>query len=347
MLKIADYLQAGCDVTVLIADLHAYLDNMKSSLELIDQRSEYYIKMIQTILISLNVDITKLKFIKGTSYQLSEKYTMDVYKAHSMITVKEAQHAGAEVVKQTDNPKINGLMYPTLQALDEEYLGVDIEASGIDQRKIATHARSIMPKLGYKKRDYLMTEMVPGLRTVKKDEQKHNQEIKIDRDELTETMNITTDDDLVNKLQSLIDKYNKEKELQNNIQLEKMSASNIDSKIDLLDTKNQIKNKINKAYCLPGDINDNCLITILEKLVFPLLIRKNVNFVINRKEKFGGPIIYTNINDVKNDFASEQLHPADFKLGMIDSIDMIIDPIRKSFETSELQKLLKLAYPNK
>ena len=98
---------------------------------------------------------------------------------------------------------------------------------------------------------------------------------------------------------------------------------------------------------MPGDINDNCLITILEKLVFPLLIRKNVNFVINRKEKFGGPIIYTNINDVKNDFASEQLHPADFKLGMIDSIDMIIDPIRKSFETPELQKLLKLAYPNK
>jgi len=29
--KIADFLEAGCEVTVLFADLHAFLDNMKSS----------------------------------------------------------------------------------------------------------------------------------------------------------------------------------------------------------------------------------------------------------------------------------------------------------------------------
>jgi tyrosyl-tRNA synthetase len=30
MSKLADFLRAGCDVTILFADLHAYLDNLKS-----------------------------------------------------------------------------------------------------------------------------------------------------------------------------------------------------------------------------------------------------------------------------------------------------------------------------
>ena len=34
MSKLADFLNAGCEVTVLFADLHAYLDNMKAPWEL-------------------------------------------------------------------------------------------------------------------------------------------------------------------------------------------------------------------------------------------------------------------------------------------------------------------------
>lgn len=32
MIKLAHFLKAGCEVTVLVADLHAYLDNMKAPL---------------------------------------------------------------------------------------------------------------------------------------------------------------------------------------------------------------------------------------------------------------------------------------------------------------------------
>jgi len=124
-----------------------------------------------------------------------------------------------------------------------------------------------------------------------------------------------------------------------------MSSSNHESKIDLLDTKNQIKSKINKCYCLPGDIEDNCLLTILEKMLFPMLKYKKLDFVINRKEKFGGPIVYTSIINVRNAFQNETLHPGDFKLGMIDSFDLILEPIRKIFNTPDLQHLLKLSYP--
>ena len=42
MSKIADFLRAGCEVTILFADLHAVLDNMKAPWELVNLRVEYY-----------------------------------------------------------------------------------------------------------------------------------------------------------------------------------------------------------------------------------------------------------------------------------------------------------------
>lgn len=81
-----------------------------------------------------------------------------------------------------------------------------------------------------------------------------------------------------------------------------MSSSNDDSKIDFLDTKNQLKTKINKCYCLPGDIEDNCLLSILEKIVLPILKLKKLNFIINRSDKHGGNLVYNDINKIKDDF---------------------------------------------
>ncbi|KAJ8972278.1 hypothetical protein NQ314_000236 [Rhamnusium bicolor] len=46
-----------------------------------------------------------------------------------------------------------------LQALDEEYLKVDAQFGGIDQRKIFTFAEKYLPQLGYQKRAHLMNPM--------------------------------------------------------------------------------------------------------------------------------------------------------------------------------------------
>lgn len=50
-------------------------------------------------------------------------------------------------------------MIPGLQALDEEYLKVDAQFGGIDQRKIFTFAEKYLPQLGYQKRSHLMNPM--------------------------------------------------------------------------------------------------------------------------------------------------------------------------------------------
>lgn len=99
------------------------------------------------------------RFVKGTEYQLSREYSLDVYRLTSVVTQHDAKKAGAEVVKQVEYPMLSGLLYPGLQALDEEYLKVDAQFGGVDQRKIFTFAEKYLPQLGYEKRIHLMNPM--------------------------------------------------------------------------------------------------------------------------------------------------------------------------------------------
>ena len=59
-------------VTILFADLHAYLDNMKAPWELLELQTSYYENVIKAMLESIGVPLEKLRFIKGTDYQLSK-----------------------------------------------------------------------------------------------------------------------------------------------------------------------------------------------------------------------------------------------------------------------------------
>jgi tyrosyl-tRNA synthetase len=163
MYKIADFLAAGCEVTILFADLHAFLDNMKSDWEQLNIRVQWYQFIIKEMLKVIGVPLDKLKFVQGTDYQLSAKYTLDVYKMSALVTTDHVNRAGAEVVKQVASPLMSSLLYPILQALDEEHLGVDMQFGGVDQRKIFMFAKEHLPKVGYKKRFHLMNPLVPGL----------------------------------------------------------------------------------------------------------------------------------------------------------------------------------------
>ena len=133
LLKIKDFLEANCNVTILFADLHAYLDSMKSTEEQLEFRVKYYTYVIKETLYALGVkrDVIKnnIRFVRGTEYQLSAKYSMDVYRLMSKTSLRDATKAGAEVVKQSNNPRMASHMYP-IQVLDEEHLDVDGQFGG-------------------------------------------------------------------------------------------------------------------------------------------------------------------------------------------------------------------------
>ena len=291
-MKLADLLTAGAAVTVLFADLHAYLDNMKAPWELLELRTNYYEAIITGMLEAVGVDTAKLRFVRGTEYQLSREYSLDVYRLSSMMSAHDAQRAGAEVVKQSDNPPMSGLLYPGLQALDEEYLKCDAQIGGADQRKIFIFAEKFLPMLGYKKRIHLMNKMVPGLGGTK------------------------------------------------------MSSSDPNSKIDILDDPKTVSKKIKAAFCEEGNVDDNGVLTFLRMVLYPLReLRGETEFVINRPEKYGGAIRFNAYDEVHEAFKNKTLFPADLKLGVTDAINDLLEPVRKKFEDPKLQKLTDDAYP--
>jgi tyrosyl-tRNA synthetase len=304
LLKIADFLNAGCHVKILFADLHAMLDNLKSTPELISFRCVYYQKMIKSILTNLKVPLDKLEFVNGTSFQLTPKYTTDMYKLTTLLTTQYAKKAGAEVVKQTENPKLSGLLYPLLQALDEEYLDVDCQFGGIDQRKIFTMASEVLPLIGYKKRIHLMNPMLPATNAMPP---------------------VSTE----NKTDGII---------------EKMSSSDIKSKIDILDTEKETTKKITSMYSLEGDLTFNPLMDMYRMVIFPLLkCLGNPILTVVRPEKYGGNATFNNYEELSKAFVEKAIHPADLKKTAAKIINDLFKPIRLEF-TKETE-LLKNAYP--
>jgi len=156
--KIFDFTTIGIKTKILIADIHAALDDLKSKWEELNIKTEYYKKCIQLAFPWKD----EPKFIKGSEYQLEKDYLLDVLKLSTYTTVKRAARAASEVTRMK-NPKVSELIYPIMQALDEEYLKVDIQVGGIDQRHIMAFAREYLPKLGYRKRIEIMTPLVASL----------------------------------------------------------------------------------------------------------------------------------------------------------------------------------------
>jgi len=162
MMKVADFLNAGIKVKILLADLHAALDGVPW--EILEKRYKYYERAIHLILKTLGTDLKKLEFVKGSEIQLNKKYFDDLLRLSTMTTVAKAKHSASEAVKTArEDPKLAGLIYPLMQALDEEYLNVDAQFAGLDQRKILVYAREYLPKINYEKRIELMTPMIKGL----------------------------------------------------------------------------------------------------------------------------------------------------------------------------------------
>jgi tyrosyl-tRNA synthetase len=161
--KLADFIRAGLDVTVLVADLHAHLDDEKSPFDLLDARAAYYREAIEAMIEAAGADPDGVSFVQGREFELDRPYTLDLYRMMADTTITRAQRAGSEVVRQSDNPKLGGLVYPLMQSLDVAALDADIAYGGIDQRGIYMLSRELLPDYGYHKPVCVFAPLLSGL----------------------------------------------------------------------------------------------------------------------------------------------------------------------------------------
>lgn len=59
----------------------------------------------------------------------------------------------------------------------------------------------------------------------------------------------------------------------------KMSSSEEESKIDLLDSPSVVKKKLKKAFCEPGNIADNGVLAFAKHVIFSLLKPEESKFI--------------------------------------------------------------------
>jgi tyrosyl-tRNA synthetase len=146
--KLADFLRAGLRVTVLIADLHAHLDDEKSPFELLDARSAYYRAAIEGMVEASGADPSEVEFVRGSEFELDSEYVLDLLRLAADTTISRVQRAGSEVVRESENPKLGGLLYPLMQTLDVGALDADVAYGGIDQRGIYMLGRELAADRG-------------------------------------------------------------------------------------------------------------------------------------------------------------------------------------------------------
>lgn len=148
LLKLTDFLHAGCEVIILFADLHKFLRYVNTPLELLEPHILYYQHVLTSMLNIIGAPLEKLKFVRASEHQLSREYTLDFYKLSTMTSIRSSKKPGESL--------LSGMLYPLLQALDEQYLDVDAQFGGFDQLKQFALAEKCLPKLGYSKRVHLM-----------------------------------------------------------------------------------------------------------------------------------------------------------------------------------------------
>lgn len=161
--KLADFLRADMNVTVLLADLHAHLDDAKSPFDLLDARSRYYRVAIEAMIEAAGANPDAVTFEQGTAFELDRPYTLDLYRLMAETTVARARRAGSEVVRQSDNPTVGSLVYTLMQSLDVAALEADVAYGGIDQRGIYMLARESLPDRGYDKPICVFAPLISGL----------------------------------------------------------------------------------------------------------------------------------------------------------------------------------------
>lgn len=188
------------------------------------------------------------------------------------------------------------IIYPCMQCADIFTLGAKVAQLGMDQRKVNVLAREIGMQLGYWKPVIVSHHMLMGLGAPGE-----GGENKVER----------------------------------TIAL-KMSKSKPDSAIFMTDTLDDIKRKINKAYCPEGVVEENPVLEYCKYIIF----EKYDSISIERPEKFGGTITVANYKELEEKFENKDIHPMDLKQTVILLLDTLISPVRKHFEEDPQAKAL-------
>jgi tyrosyl-tRNA synthetase len=118
----------------------------------------------------------------------------------------------------------------------------------------------------------------------------------------------------------------------------KMSKSKPDSAIFMDDSEQDIKRKMDKAYCPEGIVEENPVLEYCKYIIF----ERFKEFKVERPAKFGGDLAFGNYAELEKAFAKKELHPMDLKQAAAKHVNELVEPVRRHFEkNAKAKKLLE------
>lgn len=119
---------------------------------------------------------------------------------------------------------------------------------------------------------------------------------------------------------------------------DKMSSSKKNTMFPLHADPSRIRETVKDAYCPQGETEDNPVTEIARFFIFGA----DRKLEIERPEKYGGDVSYESIEELEEDFESEELHPQDLKNAVAEELVQRLEPVRERFkEEPELLEPLR------
>ncbi len=158
--KINDFLKAGIQCNVFLADWHTLInDKLGGNWETISKVSNYYEKAFKTVCPGVQI-------IRGTNlYDSKKEYWKDFVQFTKHMSLARTMRTLTIMGRSENEEKIDlsKLLYPPMQAVDIHAIDVDIAHAGMDQRKIHMLVREIFPKMKWKVPVAVHHSLLPGL----------------------------------------------------------------------------------------------------------------------------------------------------------------------------------------
>lgn len=157
--KINDFIKAGINCTVFLADWHTYInDKLGGDWSKIKQISEYYAEAFRLFCPGVNI-------VMGSDlYKNTPGYWENFVRFSKNMTLARTMRSLTIMGrKESESMDLSQLLYPPMQSVDINALDLDIVHSGMDQRKIHMLVREVFPKMGWKVPVCVHHHLLPGL----------------------------------------------------------------------------------------------------------------------------------------------------------------------------------------
>ncbi len=159
---IQEMVDAGFDVTILLADWHAQInDKLGGDLAAIRRCGEYMMDAFE----ALGVSRDKVTYHWAQEFAEDADYWATVIGVAKNTTLKRMRRAMTIMGRGEDEADgdMSKFLYPAMQVADIFHMGIDLAYGGMDQRHAHMLARDVAKKMGYEPPVALHTGLVPSL----------------------------------------------------------------------------------------------------------------------------------------------------------------------------------------